>query len=420
MIDFTPRPENTFGKFIEIYYSECRKHFPKIEAMNGKWNFEDLIPGLSDFDSRFVCSNDMTDEDWCRMSTVIGEVHLDLCRKYPEWARMMEHLPGINLTWNELTNDFSYYPEYRQWTFYHYESAKSVHCAEKILSDRKWDERDEYFFLKKFFTFYGPHNRSIDPPVNLGAYESKYPLHSRLMHYFTPPLQAAVSVILKKPIKGKFESLRIARDLFPDMKIFDEIFDIIDRHYEVSELYFEPEVTQLEERLHGSLRMIFNQLKEHITIIPPEMCNDESTIKKALKEVYIAPQMKVFDSSRFCRLFKGRLYFYTNAPQHFDNIWLIKNELSRVGNIFYKTPFNIFWEVFHGEKIDNPDPIVSRLCPEIITEKEALATLEFSRLTSLTGKEGSELETCRNIIEIFDEFFMSLNKVRRALETHMA
>ena len=419
MIDFTPKPENIFNQFIELYYSECKKSFPKIEAIAGKWDFEDLIPGLSDFDTRFVCSDDMTDEDWCKMSTAVGEVHLDLCNRYPEWVRIFEHLPGVNLTWTELTSDASYYPEYRQWSFYSCKSLEVVSNAENSLSKRGWDLRDEYFFLKKFFTFYGPYNRSIDRAINLGPFKSKYPLHSRLMHYFTPPVQAAVSIIQKKPIKGKFESLRIARDLLPETKIFDEIFDIVGMHYEVPILYAEPEITLLEERLFDALKLILERVKEYISIIPSEMCKDEATIKKALKDVYVPPQLKVYDSSRFCRLFKGRMYFYMNAPDYFENIWLIQNELARVGDMFYKTPFSIYWQAVYGKKINNPDRIVSRLAPEVITGKEAAAALKFSRLVPGTWKDGTELEICRNIVEIFDDFFMGLNKIKRKLEEQL-
>lgn len=416
MIDFTPKPRNSFNEFIELYYSECRKSFPKIEAIVGKWKFEDLIPGLSDFDTRFICSNDMTDEDWCKMSSVVGKVHLDLCNRYPEWARIFEHLPGVNLTWKELTGDSSYYPEYRQWSFYYYKCADDVCNAENILSKREWDTRDEYFFLKKFFTFYGTYNRSIDPAINIGSFKNKYPLHSRLMHYFTPPVQAAVSIILKNPVKGKFESLKAAKKLFPETTVFDDIVDIVEKHYEIPELYSEQEITLLEEKLYNVLGIILDRLKQYITIIPLEMCKDENAIRRALRAVYVPPQLKVYDSSRFCRLFKGRMYFYMNAPAHFDSIWLIKNELARVGDMFYKTPFSVYWEVVQGEKINNPDQIISRLAPDIITEEEAGAALEFSRLVPGTWKEGTELEICRKIVDIFDDFFMGLNKIKRKLE----
>ena len=38
------------------------------------------------------------------MSAAVGEGHLNLCERHPHWARNMEHLPGINLTWAELSD----------------------------------------------------------------------------------------------------------------------------------------------------------------------------------------------------------------------------------------------------------------------------------------------------------------------------
>lgn len=107
---FTPAPPNDFRHFIETYYTACRNRAPYIEAIAGKWRFEDLIPGMSDFDTRLICANGMTADDWCRMSTAVGQVHLDLCRSHPQWARILEHLPGINLTWNEWMDEAAYIP----------------------------------------------------------------------------------------------------------------------------------------------------------------------------------------------------------------------------------------------------------------------------------------------------------------------
>ena len=75
---FAPRPENDFADYIRTYYRECRARFDGIEAIAGKWMFRDLIPGMSDFDTRFIVRDGMTADDWCRMSTAVGEAHLRL------------------------------------------------------------------------------------------------------------------------------------------------------------------------------------------------------------------------------------------------------------------------------------------------------------------------------------------------------
>ena len=250
---FEPCPDNDFAEFIDLYYSECRARVPHVAAIAGKWAFEDLIPGLSDFDTRFIVEDAMTVDDWCAMSAAVGDVHLDLCGRYPHWARNLEHLPGINLTWAELTSPQSYYPEYPQWTFYNTADVECLAAAEDMLARRAWDEQDEHFHLKKFCLYYGRYDRQIDPPVNLGPFESKYPLHSRFMHYFCPPVQAALCILLRRPVRGKRETVRLAAELFSEIDVFREWADVIERHYEVPALYEEPALTQLEDRLEGAL-----------------------------------------------------------------------------------------------------------------------------------------------------------------------
>lgn len=411
---FEPCPYNDFTEFIETYYTECRKRIPKIEAIAGKWTFEDLIPGMSDFDTRFICSNNMSVQDWCDMSTAVGEIHMDLCKKYPKWIRILEHLPGINVTWNEYTDDSSYYTEYRQWTIYHCSNSEKLEEAKEIFSKRAWDTRDEYYHLKKFLTYYGPYIRGIDPAINMGKFENKYPLHSRMMHYFTPPVQAAVSIILKKTITGKKESLRIAKELFPEEEVsgvIDEIFHAIDKHYEIPEMYNDPALGALEDRLFKALKIIKTKLQENITIISTEARNCIDNWKKELGNVVIRPQTIIFDSSRFCRLMKGRLRFYANAPEYFDSLWLIQNELKRIGNMFYRIPYKVFWKLYTGESVENPDSIILKLVPGILTQSEAEKTLEFSKLASGEWKQGSEYELALDIADLFDEFFCGLYKI---------
>jgi len=412
---FTPRPGNDFRFFIDTYYDECRKRIPQIEAIAGKWRFEDLIPGMSDFDTRFICADGMSARDWCDMSREVGEAHLFLCRKYPGWARNLEHLPGINLTWSELRDDFSYYPEYLQWTFYRNNNDEEYLRASNVLENRKWESRDEYFHLKKFILYFTPYNRSIDPAVNLGPYENKYPLHSRIMHYFNPPVQSALSVILNKTIKGKKEAFRLAREIFPQLNIFEELESILEKHYEIEALYHEPALSGFESRLYEALKYIFGILKENVRIITGIRDMGKEQISNELGKVSIPPRLVIFDNCKFSRLMKGRLRFYANAPGHFDNIWTIQNELKRIGNNFYRTPFCTFWKILTGEDITDPDDIVIKLVPEYLNEREAAATLEFSRLAPGTWEPGKEVELALKIADVFDDFFTGLHKIMESI-----
>lgn len=417
----TPAPVNDFPEFIEVYYNECRSRFPKIEAIAGKWCPEDLIPGLSDFDSRFICADNMTAEDWCRMSRIVGQVHLDLCRQYPQWARILEHLPGINLTWEELGDEFSYYPEYKQWTFYHNANPQRLAKTLEHLAQRPWDLKDEYFHLKKFLLYYARYNSALDPPINLGTFLSKYPLHSRVMHYFSPPLQSAVSILRKESVRGKQEAFRLAQTLLPDTRLFSDLLALIGRHYHGPELYRPEALAELDHRLFEALQKAAERLTGSIVILPRGAGAGPGDWRKQIEEIAIDPALLIFDNVKFSRLMKGRLFFYGNAPAVFDHIPLIHVELSRIGGSFFRTPFSIFWELTTGEIIADPSAIVPRLAPSLLTSEEVRATLEFDRLTRLEHK-GREVEIARQIVEVYDGFYRSLFKIngeiRKLRQTH--
>lgn len=416
-IVFAPKPANDFRRFYELYYAECRWRMPRIQAIAAKWRFEDLIPGLSDYDTRFIVADGMTVHDWCDMSTAVGEVHLDLCERYPHWARNLEHLPGVNLTWNELTDPAMYYPEYPQWTFYNTEDPARLAAAGRYLADRPWGLEDRVFHLKKFCLYYGRYDRQIDPAVNLHEFESKYPLHSRLMHYFCPPLQSALCLLLKRPVAGKMETVRLACELFPDVPVFAEMRDAVDRHYEVPELYVEPGVSRLEDRLEAALDMLRGRLVPLIADIVPDAANKSvAQWKTDLARAPVNPAMKVFDSARFSRLMKGRLRFYAHAPaEHFDSTWPIENELRRLKSSFFDVPFGTFWELTTGEKVKDPAAIVTRLVPSLLTDEEARCTLDFIRLAPGHWAPGTQRQVAMEIAAVFDGFFHALNKVAQAV-----
>ena len=47
-------------------------------------------------------------------------------KAFPRWVRNLEHLPGINLTVDEMTDPLLHYAEYPQWTFYEGDAAVIV------------------------------------------------------------------------------------------------------------------------------------------------------------------------------------------------------------------------------------------------------------------------------------------------------
>ena len=407
---FVPRPGNDFPEFIKTYYERCKQRVPQIEVIVGKWTFEDLIPGMSDFDTRFIVTDDITPKNWCEMSEAVGEVHLAMCNEFPRWARILEHLPGVNMTWQELQSEETYYPECHQW---------SAYCGKKDtfestiaeLKKRGFTEKDEFFHLKKFFLYYGPYDRGIDPAINLGRYENKYPLHSRITHYFNPPLQSAISVIRRDWVRGKREAFRLARDIFPDPEFMDHLLSIIDQHYEIEELYREPVLSKLEERLFGYLKEVFRQLREKITIVQVENKDNPAAYREKLNKIMVDPCMQIFDSAKFSRLMKGRLKFYARAGHFFDSKWLIQNELSRIGKSFFATPFTIYWKAFGDGEHLAPLEISRRLTGEIFSPEDFSFIKRFSDLTMHDYKEGEEVEMASQIAEAMDGFYLALDKL---------
>ena len=408
---FAHRPENDFAHYIRTYYDECRYRFGKIEAIAGKWMFRDLIPGMSDFDTRFICSDAITAEDWCRMSTAVGDAHLSLCARYPCWARNLEHLPGINLTWAELSSERFYYSEYQQWSFYHTERPAELGAALARLAARPWDAKDECFHLKKFCLYFGRYNRTIDPAVNLGVHTSKYPLHSRVMHYFTPPVQSAVCIMKKRHVPGKFDAIEMAEDIWEGLPCWGIIRDILARGYETPEWYEEPRVTELEDGLEKALGAIAESLRGVITLVPADAGTDVAAWKRALQQVPVEPAMVIFENAKFSRLMKGRLWFYAHAPAEFEVAWLIRNELDRIGSGFFRVPFRTYWQLRTKETVANPAAILDRLAGGLLTADEVEATKEFDRLTSAPCAEGQERARALEIAAVFDGFFKALSKI---------
>lgn len=411
LTQFIPPPSpDIFLEFIPTYFNNCRDAFGKIEAVSGKWNFEDLLPGLSDFDTRFVYTNDMTAENWLEMSMAIGNVHLEALLRRPDWARILEHLPGINLTWNELLEEQNYYPEYHQWTFYGSTNQLQLQKALSKLKSRPWDIKDEFYNLNRFLTFYGPYNRTIDPGVNVGMYQNKYALHSRFMHYFTPAVQSAVSILEQRTVRGKLESLRLAAKMFPSRTLFEVIIESAMKSYEVPELYGEPAFTKLETEMFDTLKFLSQQLVDRITTVDKPEKTDVTQWKASLNRITIDPSVIVFDTTKFARQMKGRLYFYLNSPASFETEWLFREQIDFVRN-FFRVPFRVYWNLMSREQVDNPADILDALPTGIFTSEEIDASRHISKLTASESKIGTCKETARKIFEVYDGFFYAIFKI---------
>ena len=407
---FVPAPANDFRDFYETYFARCRALVPNIRVIAAKWTFEDLIPGLSDFDTRFVVDNAMTVDDWHEMSLAVGRVHGEMATEFKHWARNLEHLPGLNFTVGEMMHPLLSYPEFLQWTFFA-GARDAIDSIETVLAAHKWSNRDEVYHLKKVATYFGPYIRGIDPPINMGVWESKYPLHSRFMHYFTPPVQAIVSLAQQRTVRGKLEALRLARETLPNPEVIDLIFHVLENHYEIPELYAEPRLTELERQLDDYLRDAWAAITAQVTLIPGSAEDTRETLAAKVNAIAIDPIELFFSSANFTRLMKGRLLFYAQEIPWFDAIWLIKNELERIVQNFCTAPLEAYALARFGTELE-ADQVLDRLRGNLLTEKEVDGVRKFVEVAGaplIAGEEKAQAQAAAEIFEPVLSVYEKLN-----------
>lgn len=412
---FTPAPPNDFPEFIETYFQRCRERVPEIEANAGKWTLEDLIPGLSDFDTRFFVSDGMDAADWCRMSTAVGQVHLDLVKERRDWARNLEHLPGVNLTWSELFNPKFYFTEFSQWSFYHGPEPRLLQ-ARQYAAKHAWTSRDELYHWEKIAIYYGYYNRTIDRPINLGVYKNKYSLHSRLMHYLAPPLHSAVCLMQRETTAGKLDAFRTARDLFPNPETMDLMLDLIDRHYEAPHFLTEPGVTELDEKLAAYLTDAVNTILDNGSSLQCPRDASPQDLKAAtarLRETEgSATLAKFFENIKFSRLMKGRLWFYGQDVLWFDSLWLIRNELNRMPGNFYEIPLRLFAHLVYQRDVAAREAL-ELMQGDLLDAEEVRACLRFAETVNRPCLDSELKERALAVADIFDPFLHVLEKMMR-------
>jgi hypothetical protein len=399
-VRFEPKPPNDFRQFIDTYFERCRAVCSKLVAIAGKWTSADLIPGLSDFDTRFIFADDTTIEEWIDMSIAVGKVHTHLAKEFPHWARILEHLPGLNLTWAEMIDPRTYYPEFRQWTYYRGD-GEIIDSIQAHLTERPWGRRDELFHLKKFATYFGPYRRGIDPAVNIGKWENKYPLHSRFLHYFAPPVQSALSIIRRQGICGKLDALRCAGQVFPHPEVIELTLEAVDRHYEIPEYYQEPNLTEIERALATYLQDACGRLAGQVTLIDLGPGDTPEQLKRKIAAIAVDPRERFFEGAKFCRFMKGRLLFYAEEISWFDTTWLIHNELGRIVNNFYDQPLTTFALARFGEKVSAAQAL-DRLRGDILPAEICDGVNRFVHVSQAPLPNGQEKNRARQVADVFE------------------
>jgi hypothetical protein len=237
------------------------------------------------------------------------------------------------------------------------------------------------------------------------------------MHYFAPPVQAALCLILKKVVCGKLEAILEARRLFPEISVFDELIHVLDEHYELPHLFREPDMSDLEFRLFDALKFLGARLSDCITVISPAPGTTPVGWPVLLKGYVPDPKLKVFDNSKWARQMKGRLYFYAHAPVHFDSTLCIGVELNRIHDMFYAVPFKTYWELKTGDSEADLPEIVESLRGDCLTDSQADATLTFGSLTWRKWQPSDYKKAALEVVAVYEEFYRGLHNLSSHLST---
>jgi hypothetical protein len=412
-VRFTPRPPNPFPEFIATYFARCQAACPRIIAIAGKWRFEDLIPGLSDFDTRFVVESETSPEEWAAISRAVGHVHTALALERPDWVRILEHTPGVNMALDELADDLHYSPQMHAWSWYGTARDDVRQHIQRIANP--WTAADELYHLKKFAQYWGPYQRGIDPPVNLGAFENKYALHSRYLHYFAPAVHAAVSIRLRQNVCGKFESLRFAREVFPMPEVIDSVIAAVSCHYEVPESYDESRMAAIESSLGEYLDQAFDVLAPSVSITDVSGVKKVADLRRLLSLLAVNVPAQFIEKTMFMRLMAGRLRFFSQQISAFDSEWLIRNELGRLGTWACHQPLIGFADVRLKRKASF-EQAIEILLGRFLSPGEAVAFQEAARLSISPMAVGEERSRARAIAEHFEPVQTALDRLSAELK----
>jgi len=396
-----PPDQQEFWTFAETYFGRCREQFPALRTATAKWNPEDLIPGLSDVDLRFIAADGTGPADWKRLDEIVGRVHLQLVQEHPEWLRNLEHTPGVAVTPAELLEDSLYQPETQSWSDYCGE-REEWRAIDRVLKARPFGDRDESFHLKKFLNYFTPYQHGIDPAVNLGRYTPEYAVHSRLWHYFIPPAQAAACLLTRTHVRGKFEALGVLERLYPEAAILPEVRDTLARLYQVPARDDAAALSALEERLYRFLQRLFRDLAEAVTLI--EMEADPNVCRERLTALGTDPLLTLFDGVRFARIRCSRYRFYLNAPVYFDSLWLTRNEFNWLRNYYTRGVFQAFLQLRLGLSAFDLEAALELVREGLGAEAAAVVRRVF-HLAWQGYEKGRDREALAQVLDLFPTYY---------------
>jgi hypothetical protein len=352
----------------------------------------------------------MRPEDWVDLDRITGELHLSMATAHPEWARILEHTPGVCATQEEMIDDRIFHPEAQQWSLYS-EPDSWYGQLRVFYAGRVWGERHEIYFLKRFLYYYSPYQHGIDPPINLGAYEYKYGLHSRIWHYFVPALQAALALVDRRTIRGKFDTLRGWLEHFPAEPILLKAAAMVEGHYESRELNDESALVQLECELFRFLERVMEIVKQRVTLIDMSSPTDVALYKSQLAALPTPPRVTIYDGVRFSRIRRGRYYFYLNCPAAFDAGRLIASEMKWLKGYFTEPLFKAYGMLRTGSAKLNLDEICGEMRGGLIDDRDEKLIRRMFALSFDAQSAGRERELITQAAQIYPDYHLILERI---------
>ena len=299
---------------------------PHVVALVAKWDSADLVPGLSDMDFRVVCDDRTTVEDWVEIDRIAGRLHLEMVRANPQWNRINEHTAGLALTVSEALDGDGGNPERALWSLW-WGSEEWFHRLKAEGMARDFNATDERYHLSKFLSYYSPYIHGIDPPINLGRFEPKYPLHSRCWHYFAPPVLSAAAILARKNFAGKRAGLSWLRDNGYVVEQVEAVFQQLDAHYETPEQTDAARLRAFEDLLFAGFKELYPLVVESVEYLDIDRSLQPAELRQQLASLAGDPLAALTEGVRYARIRAGRYYFLANAPDHFDARRLIYYEL---------------------------------------------------------------------------------------------
>jgi len=364
-----------------------------------KWDWVDLIPGLSDIDTR-VLLVEPTIEDWVAFDDLCGEFYLEMLLRHPEWARLLEHTPGACVADSEVMDPSLIIPDHMQWTFVYGGNERQRRFATpmwRIMQGGEWSLTEEVLHLKRFIAYCSPYDSSIDPPINLGPYEKWYPIHSRCWHYFTPAVLSAISLLHRRTYRGKREALAAAIQDFPGHGVFREVEQLATTAYQGTESWERSRYDGLERRMFDCLVMLLRHVVESIEGAPPPRPMPPGNLdrdwligwKRELSEIRLPARTRMLDGLRFACPRAGRLKYYLKAPSTFATERQIQEDTEQI-RTWILEPFLMGLGEYLGitvkmdEKLDGPfEEFLSR---EFILAANRLLDISWLSLPAGAGE----------------------------------